>query len=673
MKYFKSFLVLATLILLCVIGCDNNPVDFIEPDPVIEEMPFIQFAISNSSDGEAINQVEIEVVLSKVYSKPVSATINIITEGSTATNGVDYTLSSGVIEISAGDSITVITLTIIDDEFNEGDETIIAVLSNPENATLGDNTWHTYVIQDDELTIRPDVQFSTTSSSGDESINTVNLGVDLSELSNKEVSVNYTLIGGTATANDTDFTCTNGTLTIPAGQSNAFIEIAIVDDDLGEGDETIIVILSTPINANLGDNTWHTYVIQDDELTIRPDVQFSTTSSSGDESIGTINLGVDLSEISNKDISVDYTLIGGTATANDTDFTCTNGTLTIPAGQSNVFIDIAIIDDELYEDDETFSIVLSNPINADLGENTWHTYSIIDNEELFAQLRLIPMSNAMAARAINGYIWLSPLELQTGYIELDEDDISFGEINATDELMFVLMNTGTVDVTNVQFTTANIDVTPGSIGVIRVTTAGSEISALPIVTLTKEHVIPMSGVGSLLDITVGDFTDTLNISYEYLSGATTIEISDDYSIAGTTMGAIIDMNLSGIPLEEYDYSAMFITYLTEYPHDMIALVSLPSSGMSTFFIQNNGNSPLQMQIANEYFGFEVILDTVLHAGINLDVSGIVRGSDFIQDSVDQGGNILIFGSTTNQPYIFTAAGYTWTEGVCGILIDEYAD
>ncbi|MCK0145959.1 hypothetical protein MWU78_09910, partial [Arenibacter sp. F26102] len=109
------------------------------------------------------------------------------------------------------------------------------------------------------------VAFSTTASSGLESVSSAALAVSLSAASGSNVSVNYA-VTGTATGGGTDYTLADGTLTILAGDLTGNISIAgIVDDLIDELDETVVVTLSSPTNATLGTNTVHTYTILDND------------------------------------------------------------------------------------------------------------------------------------------------------------------------------------------------------------------------------------------------------------------------------------------------------------------------------------------------------------------------------------------------------------------------
>ncbi|HYG76614.1 MAG TPA: Calx-beta domain-containing protein, partial [Planctomycetota bacterium] len=223
----------------------------------------------------------------------------------------------------------------------------------------------------------PTVAFSATNSNGSEATTTANLAVTLSAASTQSVSVNYAVTGGTATGGGTDYTLASGTLTFNAGETSKNIAIAVVNDTIPEANETIQVTLSSPVNANLGTNTVHTYTINDNDA---PSVSFSAASSNGSEATTPANLAVTLSVASTQSVSVNYAVTGGTATGGGTDYTLASGTLTFNAGETSKNIAIAIVNDTIPEANETIQVTLSSPVNAALGTNTVHTFTINDND-----------------------------------------------------------------------------------------------------------------------------------------------------------------------------------------------------------------------------------------------------------------------------------------------------
>lgn len=74
---------------------------------------------------------------------------------------------------------------------------------------------------------------------------------------------------------------------------------------------------------------------------------------------------INVSSSSGSAITVNYTTVDGTALAGS-DYTAKSGSLTIPANQTLVYIDVPVRGDSLREADKTFFLQLSNPVNATL-------------------------------------------------------------------------------------------------------------------------------------------------------------------------------------------------------------------------------------------------------------------------------------------------------------------
>lgn len=88
----------------------------------------------------------------------------------------------------------------------------------------------------------------------------------------------------------------------------------------------------------------------------------------GNSGIRQASFTVRLSEPSDRPIQLNYSTIDGSATA-DVDYQLASGQLTFAAGETTQTIAVAILSDLLQESDETFSLTLSNPINAILERN----------------------------------------------------------------------------------------------------------------------------------------------------------------------------------------------------------------------------------------------------------------------------------------------------------------
>src|SRR5437762_5323528 len=111
------------------------------------------------------------------------------------------------------------------------------------------------------------VSFNTSISYGSETLGVSDIPVSLTTVSNQTVTVKWSVTGGTAT-NGADYSMLpngvpNGTLTFAPGEMLKTIRVATVRDNLVEGDETVILVLSAPVHATLGPRTTHTFTIYD--------------------------------------------------------------------------------------------------------------------------------------------------------------------------------------------------------------------------------------------------------------------------------------------------------------------------------------------------------------------------------------------------------------------------
>jgi len=74
--------------------------------------------------------------------------------------------------------------------------------------------------------------------------------VNISNASNEDITVKYSTQDGTAKAG-IDYTAVNGTLTVQAKQSVAYIDVIVHKDSLRQSNQTFSLILSSPTNATI--------------------------------------------------------------------------------------------------------------------------------------------------------------------------------------------------------------------------------------------------------------------------------------------------------------------------------------------------------------------------------------------------------------------------------------
>jgi hypothetical protein len=343
--------------------------------------PMVRFLAATSAEPESIGTHTIPVVLTGPSSTAV--TVDFAVSGGTATGGgVDYTLAGSTLTFAAGTTVQNILVAVNDDDISEADETVQVTLSNVQEALLDITQYiHVFTIQDNDGL--PEIEFVLAASSVDEDVagGTHTVNVELSNPSSTPITVQYDVLGGTATNGGVDYTLSvPETLTFPAGNTIQSFTITIIDDAIAEGDETILLgLLNSSGNATIGPQDEHEVTITDDEVT--PELNFQLASQSVSENAGTVTLNVLLSGVSSSSITVDYAVSGGTATGGGVDYTFTAGTLSFPAGSTTQSFDVTIIDDTISEPDETVLIGLSNAVGpVSIGAQDEHTLTILDND-----------------------------------------------------------------------------------------------------------------------------------------------------------------------------------------------------------------------------------------------------------------------------------------------------
>ena len=192
--------------------------------------------------------------------------------------------------------------------------------------------------------------------------------VTLSTAAAAEVTATWTAsigTGDTAVAADLG-TTTTGTVSVSMGTTTGTFTVSTAEDSLDEDDETFTVTLSSPTNAEISDATAKGTITDDDNL---PELAIGV---GGTNEANTPALAISVTPASGREVMVTWTAtIESDDTAEAADFidlSTATGTMTIPAGQSShiLFLRGVIVDDSLDEDDETFTVTLSSPVNATL-------------------------------------------------------------------------------------------------------------------------------------------------------------------------------------------------------------------------------------------------------------------------------------------------------------------
>jgi len=286
--------------------------------------------------------------------------VHYTTANVTATSGADYTATSGTASLANnGCRCATVNVPILGDTTTEGTETFAVNLSSAVNAKIGD-AQGIGTIYDNE----GPPSLVVTDVSGAEASGTISFSVLLTNASGTTVSVDYATADGSAIAGS-DYTATSGTLTFTPGQTSKTVPVTIANDALAEDDETFTLNLSNATGGiAIADAQGVGTIVNDD---LDPTVSVGNASVvEGDIGTTTLSLPVTLSGPSGREVDVDYATSDGTATAGS-DYSATSGTLVFAAGETSKQIDVTVTGDLWVESNETLSVTLSSPFNADLG------------------------------------------------------------------------------------------------------------------------------------------------------------------------------------------------------------------------------------------------------------------------------------------------------------------
>ncbi|MEE9491835.1 MAG: Calx-beta domain-containing protein [Gammaproteobacteria bacterium] len=321
--------------------------------------------ISDLTIDEAGGNATLTVSLSAPSSEVVN--VNYSTLNGSAIAGTDYTAASGVLSFAAGETSKTISVSITDDAITETAESFTVALSNAVNATLSSAS-AAVTITDNESVPSATVTDITVG----EADGTATLTIALSHASAQSITIDYATADSSAIAG-TDYTAASGVLSFAAGEASKTISVSITDDAITETAENFTVALSNAVNATLSSAS-AVVTIADNESVPSATVTDITVG----EAAGTVSLTVALSHVSTQNITIDYATADSSAIAG-TDYTAASGVLSFAAGEASKTISVSITDDAITETAESFTVALSNAVNATLSSASV-VVTITDNE-----------------------------------------------------------------------------------------------------------------------------------------------------------------------------------------------------------------------------------------------------------------------------------------------------
>ncbi len=308
------------------------------------------------------------ISLSAVSGLPTVVTYSLVNSASLTT--ADYsgvTMGVGSVTIAAGTTTANISFSTVDDSLLESDETMAITLTGATGVTntTFDGTPSTVTIQDNDTASLAIVALQNGNEAGP--VNGL-FQIQLTDPADTNTTIVYSVEGSsTATAGATDdYSPLSSTAVIPAGSQSVDVTVAVNDDSLVEGNETVVLKL---ISTTLSDSEISIVPLANDMATVTiadDDGSFvSVLDSSVNESVGNATVTLSLSNPSVNPIIVSYTVSDGTAEVASLDYTVpATLTASFAAGSTTTTVTIPITDDSLVEGDETFSVYVTSLVSG---------------------------------------------------------------------------------------------------------------------------------------------------------------------------------------------------------------------------------------------------------------------------------------------------------------------
>ena len=378
--------------------------DYVPPD----------VSVSDASASETDGTIEFTVSLDRAnYERAASVDWATAEDGSTtaATGDVDFASASGTLNFAIGETEKTVTVSLLDDQSDEADETFDVVLSNPSELTLADDIGQGTILDDD---IDHGIAFSHTTFHTEEGDDVMVL---LERLVPQGEGICYVTINGecfsVATEGDPanvpltvnlditqhgDFLAGAPPQTVEFAQGVASVELSLptVDDSTVEADGSLTFnILQgagyTPVYVDWPDSQDHQGAPYRTLHLYDNDLAFSIDDVQADESAGRLDFTVSLNAPAPQQVTVDVATVDGdatshanvTATSLGQDFEAGTATLTFAAGEQTVTFSVVTLDDTIHERNETFTVQLSTPaqvLNRYSPSRRWSTLTSLSDD-----------------------------------------------------------------------------------------------------------------------------------------------------------------------------------------------------------------------------------------------------------------------------------------------------
>ena len=216
-----------------------------------------------------------------------------------------------------------------------------------------------------------------TQSEGNSGSTAFSFPVTLSQSSTQSVSVNFATANGSAIAGGGtpfDYTARVGTITFLPGQTSRTASVNVRGDLYTEASDTFFVNLSSPTaGATLSDAQGLGTILNDDGSGLPVISTQNVSLLEGNGTVTTMLFVFNLDKPSETPVSFGFQTQNGTAVSGNgvpADYSARSGSVTFAPNQIRQAVAVPIFGGTQREDDETFTLLLSNANSATLAQQS---------------------------------------------------------------------------------------------------------------------------------------------------------------------------------------------------------------------------------------------------------------------------------------------------------------
>ena len=349
------------------------------------DFPSLSMAsIAEDEGNDGILSMAFVAKLSAPSPRPIH--VAYATRDVTAKAGDDYEAVNGELTFAPGEMEQRVFVEVACDLIVEYDDRFELVLSHAENVKLRTIVATATILNDDEafLAVAPGGRVAEGGAKGQTAPARAKFEITLSAVSHRTVAVGFLTRDGTA-RRGSDYAARSGEVFFSPGVQSRDVFVTVLDDDVPEPDETFMLALVEPDNAELApDEATAVATIVDDDgqgqtaavSLARPALAVADAKAA--ETAGAIAFEITLTPAATVPVTVAYETEAGSA-SQGRDYAFRRGELAFAPGQRTQTLRVPVHEDATPEADETFRLLLHSPVNAGLARAE-ATATIVDDD-----------------------------------------------------------------------------------------------------------------------------------------------------------------------------------------------------------------------------------------------------------------------------------------------------